>query len=630
MSTTLNKINLFLQQTTANNVNLYVTPNNVCSIVQKWWQHTRNILSFVWQRDVKNKKEYSLVILQKKSKNQIVAIVNALTGHPQSVLPFLQSCLHHVRIQALQVPCPVVTNRSHCLYWHIRVHVALALEPKHIQLLGTGLLSDTALVQQLRHIMNRVALVSSEVLNRTQLLGGQQELTIVSWNANMNFHKALSIVLCQVNEKPKRGVSAPLVFPDIICFQEINDNVTKKESDTNRLLYFTKNLYMKITTPSSKENFRFILTLSKEKSRLFAVDGAAEIQCVYHGVLAEQTSYGTISNTHLKNLYILVKQPNKSGNSVYISFPKKNPYTTKMLVSEHLTSHRNVEWPTVRTRAQLADFSNQYFEFGSKVDDSTFIDKFLQDKTVLKKSFPQIMDKSREVVKVKHLRPRSQVTGELKLKENLLLRGILCVKVNSFYVCTFHNINTFDKCLLVKKYIEYLLDVFKGAPFLIIGDFNIEIDSINPLFLKEHYLNVAFTEFVTSKNNLTIDYMLYTPAQISVKNLIALSNENNLGEYKLRCKTTNYIPVLRKPNIVKYRIDNIPHVIGEEKVELDGGQKIKIIKRQISEFDLEFCSNDDKDKKKRDFGEFAVESSESDESERVRDHSILFGTLVVS
>ena len=50
----------------------------------------------------------------------------------------------------------------------------------------------------------------------------------------------------------------------------------------------------------------------------------------------------------------------------------------------------------------------------------------------------------------------------------------------------------------------------------------------------------------------------------------------------------------------------------------------------IVEFDLELCSNDDKDKKKRDFGEFAVESSESDESERVRDHSILFGTLVVS
>jgi hypothetical protein len=131
------------------------------------------------------------------------------------------------------------------------------------------------------------------------------ELDIVSHNANDNFKGALKRVLCNIT-----SVVAPntLIFPDIICLQEINENILKK-NDSPEFYIELENISLKakITKDLLTPNEKFVLHFEKSGSPR---NDKAMIYITsydnYTGYIAEQTAgCKQIGNTY-KNLCILV------------------------------------------------------------------------------------------------------------------------------------------------------------------------------------------------------------------------------------------------------------------------------------------------------------------------------------
>jgi hypothetical protein len=547
---------LYLLQHLLPRISKYNVPNvltldTLPEVLQRWWRRKKSKpLTCV----VQHESGYHLLALQKQQHHVFVIINSLQPSEMDAMVTVVKTTLPNVLVYP--VPCPLKLQESkQCLHWHILVHVSLAMQSRYMDLLCDTVPGSTYAAQLLRHMVKKTQqrlskyFVSSEP---RQLQGGEgnepskKRIHVVSWNANDNFHAALSRLLCVINDQRL------LFFPDVLCLQEINDNVVLKGSQQNRLIRL-RYLHSIAFVLEVVEANKFVLRLYRlQRPVLMEARDHTRKTVVpthlvsYTGYLAEQSMYGTPHESHFKNLYILVKQQPEHLHVVdckFYAIKKRVPRLAKD-VAVGVAVANNIDnpeaavdmyfhdgapvWTSVRKRQILFDKLDTYFENLEARDRSAF--------------FPQTCSWSLPVQEVQPIRSRRD-DGTLLFHENLWLRGMLCLFMDNFVLCTFHNIQADNWCAL-SKYVMHL-EQQVGLPFLLIGDFNIPVQQFEEFqgqtLLQRSRTVLAWPKHVTSKNDLTIDYALYSPSKFDVKSVDAVSVLDTLTCQPLPSEQVSYI-----------------------------------------------------------------------------------------
>lgn len=554
-----------LQRITKHNVPDIITLDALGRVLQKWWRHKKSTeLTCI----VQHESGYHLLAF-KKQQHHVFVVVNSLKPSQLDVLvAVVKNALPNVTV--FKVPCPLKSQDArHCLYWHILVHVSLALQPKYMDFLRPLLPGSSQAVHLLRHMVKKTQQRLSNYFSTperkqrlekwlpgiTQLQGGQKRVHVVSWNANDNFYAALSRLLCVINDQRL------LFFPDVLCLQEINDNVVLKGALQNRLIRLRYLNSIAFVLEAVEAN-QFVLRLYRLQRPVLMEARKATVPThlvTYTGYLAEQSMYGTPNESHFKNLYMLVKQQSEHLHVIHSKFyaiKKKVSRLVKDVAVGHLlavdSNMDNPEaavnmyfqegpplWTSARKRQILFDRLDTYFEGLDTQDRSAF--------------FPQSCSWSLPVQEVQPVRSRRD-DGTLLFHENLWLRGVLCLFMDNFVLCTFHNIQTDNWCA-VSKYVMHLQQKV-GLPFLLIGDFNIPVHEFEEFqgltLLQKSNTVLAWPKHVTSKNDLTIDYALYSPSTFHVKSVDAVSVLDTLTCQPLPSNQLSYVE--REPTQTAKRV----------------------------------------------------------------------------
>ena len=556
MSRTLSLVNVLLQRTSKHNVPNFLTLDILSKMLKKWWRRSRSTeLTCI----VQHESGYHLLFFQKRQQHVFVIINSLQPSKQEAVVAVVKNTLPNLVV--FKAPCPLKSLQPRqCLYWHILVHVALALQPKYMDLLRPLVPGSPQAINLLKHMVKKTQQRLSNYFSTPeqkqrlekwlpgilQLQGGQEKkrINVVSWNANDNFHAALSRVLCVINDQRL------LFFPDVLCLQEINDNVVLKGALQNRLIRLRYLNSIAFVLEAVEAN-QFVLRLYRLQRPVLMEARKAVVPThlvTYTGYLAEQSMYGTPNESHFKNLYMLVKQQSEHlhvVNSKFFAIKKKVPRLAKdVAVGYLLAEDNNIDnpeaavnmyfqegpplWTSARKRQILFDKLDTYFEGLDTRDRSAF--------------FPQSCSWSLPVQEVQPIRSRRD-DGTLLFHENLWLRGILCVFMDNFVLCTFHNIQADNWCA-VSKYVMHLQQKV-GLPFLLIGDFNIPVHEFEEFqgktLLQKSNTVLASPKHATSKNDLTIDYALYSPSTFNVKSVDAVSVLETLTCQPLPSNQLSYV-----------------------------------------------------------------------------------------
>lgn len=504
----LELVNVLLQHATANTelVNHFVTPKTLCFLVKKWYDSQHKVLTFIWV----DQGNMIMVALQKRH-HRVQVVLNTVQGQATPLITKLETCFPK-KLRVFQVPC--LSSASTCFYMQTLLHLALAMEPKYFKWVKHR--SPESLLNRIEQTLTAD---QKRILDKWGLRGGAaQELKVVSWNAHNNFVTALGMVLCVVNEN-----TPSFFYPDVICLQEVTNNVLSTPSLLNTLLYVPFLHYFVIQLERVDDRsflLRFYLKQTQERGALVS----------YRGFLAEQSMYGTRPEYHYKNLYMLIKQKASLviRDSKFIAIKKCILPDTKQKTKDLLQGR--VQYPSLA--------ASVYFNGVNEKAKSAFTERQLSTlftnldahfeslpAAELKELFPQYCCLFSQVKEVPPIR-KKRADGTLVYHQNLWLRGVLCVVLENCVLCTFHNIRHTSKTALY-KYVTFLQQTFQ-LPFILIGDFNIDIVDLVSNELAQHFLErtntqVVVPEHVTSKNNKTIDYMLHTVQGLNVKHVDAVS-----------------------------------------------------------------------------------------------------------
>jgi hypothetical protein len=351
-------------------------------------------------------------------------------------------------------------------------------------------------------------------------------LKIISWNAYTHFSEAVGKLLCMTSPS-----KINLIFPDIICLQEITDNLMSSDQQEYDV-HLLNNVYFELDNRTTDSfHLRF-----KNKAFVRALRSTTSTPLdqlpTYTGFVAEQTSYAPKIESHYKNLYILVRQDPtllQIMDHPYLAMKKcisKNTvkYTHKIVKDQYpqlTTNERDFLVESYYTRNnQPAPGSNPELVFH-------FLDDHFQNlpSTTVQKLFPQSICEKSEVRSTEPSRSKTPGTSELTFHENLLVRGVLCVLLqyqgHLFMVATIHNIRNHNKMALA-KYILFLQQTFQ-VPYFLVGDTNIKVqdwkrpEGRNLLRDTDSYLALPLT--VTSKNSQVIDYAIYSRNSFVIKSV---------------------------------------------------------------------------------------------------------------
>ena len=592
----LNNVNILLQHTTSNNVFHIVTLSSLPRVIQHWVQSTKKRLTFVFCEE----NNCLLVALKRNTSGKVLAAVNQWKASPESVKHFTQALaanLPHVKV--LKVPCPLP---KYCPYWYVLVHLLLAMDHRVFRMVRNVevviqymlhhitrsqwdfLIRMMPVFQEVKTMLSNMTLESAGLglgagvdavagdnvgfgLKPEVIRGGftyENSLEVVSWNAYTSFTNAISVLFCHlatmVSSKPKE---VQYSFPDIICLQEINDT-PKKGKITLR--YVNKTIQCSYVNKNSVK----LQMLAPEKTRSTRQAAAVSSQLLptYIAYFAEQTSFANKVDTHMKNIYILVKT-HDGETETKTSVVAQEYYAIRKRVtsdSENLVFNYLKESLDDKTSA---DITQLYFSGTAPPEKwaSIFvgIDNYIQESVENKQLvllFPQSIHHDAEVELVSPLRARQDSSSYLQFRDNLYIRGVLCLKINvkgtEMIVGTIHNTFTYNHMVLA-KYIEMLKTRSEEVPFFLIGDYNIPSEDwvnrkYNLHFLQSAArLHLASPDDVTSKNNKTIDYVLYSQDKLQFEKPVALSvPKESEWDSRLSCLTTDTQLPERKKSVLSF------------------------------------------------------------------------------
>lgn len=415
----LELVNVLLQHTTANNVVDFVTLKTMCPLLLKWYNSHHKVLTFIWY----DSGNMVLVALQKKH-HRVRVVLNKVQGTTTPLIFTLTTCLPK-KLSVFEVPCLSSTT---CFYTQTLLHIALAMEPKYFTWLKRR--TPESLVTRIEQTLTAD---QKRVLDKWGLRGGAaQELKVVSWNAHNNFVTALGMVLCVVNEN-----TPSIFYPDVICLQEVTNNVLSTPRLLNTLLYVPFLYYVVIQLERVDDSsflLRFYLKQSRERRAVVT----------YRGFLAEQSMYGTTPEYHYKNLYMLVKQ--EAGlvirDSKFIAIKKCILPATRQKTKVLLEG--KFQYPNLAAHVYFHGVTDTFKRIFTERQLSTLyttLDAHFASlpASELKELFPQHYCEFSPVKEVPPIREK-RADGSLVYHRNLLLRGVLCVVLENCVLCTFHNI----------------------------------------------------------------------------------------------------------------------------------------------------------------------------------------------
>lgn len=339
----------------------------------------------------------------------------------------------------------------------------------------------------------------------------------MSWNAYTHFSEAVGKVLCMTSPSTEN-----ILFPDIVCLQEVTDNVLSSQKNTYSL-HLINQLTMVVTERTDKT---FVVTFVQKivaSRALRSVEPVGFQLPRYMGFVAEQTSYAPKVETHYKNLYILVRQ-----DTEVFQVRDYNYLAIRKYISASTLRHtKNVlvkQYPVLKHNEQaVAYLVDQYYSGATPTSALqkvrfTFLDNYFQGlpSKKLQRLFPQSIHKESRVKVVPPVRSKVIGSSFLQFRTNLLVRGVLCVLLEHrghlFVIATVHNIRN-QNVMAFTKYLQYLHNTLQ-FPFFLVGDTNIRVhewlhSAVEPvLHDSETYLGLPPT--VTSKNSKVIDYAVYS------------------------------------------------------------------------------------------------------------------------
>ena len=472
--------------------------------------------------------------------------------------------------------------------------------------------------QLVRHVNGPEGKLTRQVMNQ-ELQGGSTYVPfdIVSYNCNSNFIETLSLMFCTLTSLQKKSIT-PLHFPDIICLQEVNNNVLDTPIESVPLSYLAN---VNATVTSLKFNTdknAFNLTLNSASSRPKRKAGMDSItgEIVYTGFLAQQSAGCKDVACTFKNLYILIRNHSNLNikNSKYFTmkryidpfrkmilrkcyfeehslprelnaivladstFSKNREFKTKMkqdkVIDDYL-SGENISCLQYDKHVAVTTFLFQEIEeyikneFKQKIKEITnlgLVDDYLDeaDKQLLNfyesnenitrkirsidadNFFPQKISTDEITVnETTPIRAKSLtcdaddqiVSTNLQIRENLIIRGILCVtleleKKKRLTIATIHNTNNSNNIITFTSYLKKLKEIQKPqVPFILIGDTNISLEEQKDEelsdILEDTQIGVGVSREVTSKNNKLIDWAVYSKPNVVWVGMEALTVGKN-------------------------------------------------------------------------------------------------------